>query len=207
MHDLDQALTDIRTIRGQLALGTEFRGYGPVTVAATGLFAICAAIIQPHFVPEPPQAPLAWIGLWAATACISILLIGTEVIFRARRVHQGLADDMIQSAALQLLPSAGAGMMLTAVLWRFAPQSLWLLPGLWQILLSLGVFAACRNLPALLNIAAFWYLGTGLACIVFASGAHAFSPWAMGLPFGIGEMLAALALVIAGHANGECQNV
>jgi len=197
MQDLDQALTDIRTIRSQLARGAEFRGYGPLTVAMTGLLAILAAIIQTRWIALPAAQPLVWIGLWAATAVISVIFIGVEVVLRARRVHHGLADDMIQAAALQLLPTAGAGVMLTSILWRYAPQCLWLLPGLWQIILSLGVFAACRNLPALLNIAAFWYLGAGLACIALAGGAHAFSPLAMGVPFGCGEILAAVLLMIS----------
>jgi hypothetical protein len=197
MHDLDQALTDIRTIRNQLARGAQFRGYGPVTVTLTGLLAILAAIIQTRFIAQPAQQPLLWIALWSATAGTSVVLIGIEVVLRARRAHGGLADDMIQEAFLQLLPTAGAGIMLTAVLWQYAPQTLWLLPGLWQIILSLGVFAACRNLPPALNIAGFWYFCSGLACIVFAGGAHAFSPLAMGAPFGCGEILAAALLMVS----------
>jgi len=197
MHDLDQALTDIQTIRSQLARGSQFRGYGPVTVALTGLLAILATLIQTSWLAQPAQQPVHWIALWSATAAISVVVIGVEVVLRARRVHDGLADDMIQEAFLQLLPTAAAGIMLTAVLWRYAPQSLWLLPGLWQIILSLGVFAACRNLPPLLNIAAFWYFCSGLACIVFAGGPHAFSPLAMGIPFGAGEILAAALLMVS----------
>ena len=46
MKDLDKALADITAIRSQMARGTEFRGYGPITVAATGLLAMLAAAIQ-----------------------------------------------------------------------------------------------------------------------------------------------------------------
>jgi hypothetical protein len=69
-----------------------------------------------------------------------------------------------------------------------------MLPGLWQILFGLGVFASCRLLPR----ATFWvgvfYLGSGLAVLALAHQEAALSPWAMGLPFGAGQMLAAAVL-------------
>ena len=46
MKDLERALADITAIRSQMARGTQFRGYGPVTVAATGLLALLAAALQ-----------------------------------------------------------------------------------------------------------------------------------------------------------------
>jgi hypothetical protein len=39
-----------------------------------------------------------------------------------------------------------------------------------------------------------------LACLATAGGDHAFSPWAMGLPFGIGQML--IALIVHRHGGG-----
>ena len=53
MKDLERALSDITAIRSQLARGTEFRGYGPVTVAATGLMALLAAALQALLLPAP----------------------------------------------------------------------------------------------------------------------------------------------------------
>jgi hypothetical protein len=203
MQDLDQAIMDIRAMRSQMARGVVFRGYGPATVALTGALAIAVALVQFRFLPLPLLNPSSWIGLWVGTAVLCVLMIGVEVVFRARRTYSGLADEMIQAAAVQLLPAAGAGIMLTLVLYRYAPATLWMLPGLWQILLSLGIFSACRNLPAALNAVAFWYLGTGLACLVFGGGAHALSPWDMGLPFGIGEALAAAVLLLAGNETTD----
>jgi len=46
MSDLDKALGDISSIRRQMARATEFRGYGPATLAATGGFALLAATVQ-----------------------------------------------------------------------------------------------------------------------------------------------------------------
>jgi hypothetical protein len=69
-----------------------------------------------------------------------------------------------------------------------------MLPGLWQIVFSLGVFASRRYLPRPIFAIGLWYLASGLACLAFAGGAAAFSPWAMGAPFGIGQLLVAAVL-------------
>ena len=69
-----------------------------------------------------------------------------------------------------------------------------MLPGLWQILFGLGIFASCRLLPRPIFWVAVFYLGTGLALLAVAHGESALSPWWMGLPFGVGQMLAAIVL-------------
>ena len=46
MRDLEKALADITAIRSQMARGAEFRGYGPMTVAATGFTAVMAAALR-----------------------------------------------------------------------------------------------------------------------------------------------------------------
>ena len=83
-------------------------------------------------------------------------------MFRARRVHDGLANEMVQSAAEQFLPALVVGSLLTAVVLRAAPKEAWMLPGLWQLLFSLGVFASCRFLPRLTFAVGIWYLICGI---------------------------------------------
>jgi len=126
-------------------------------------------------------------------AALSSALIGVEMVSRARRAHSGLAQEMIGTAVEQFLPAGAAGVLLTVVLLRAAPDSLWMLPGLWQIIFSLGVFASCRCLPRATFAVGVWYLGAGLACLA-AGPEHALSPWAMGLPFAIGQLLVATVL-------------
>ena len=96
----------------------------------------------------------------------------------------------------QFLPAGLAGILLTAVLLRFTPDALWMLPGLWQVVFALGVFASCRFLPRPMLLVGGWYLASALACLVLARGADAFSPWAMGAPFTIGQLMVAAVLQI-----------
>ena len=201
MRDLDRALTDIQAMRSQIARGTEFRGYGPAALVATGVLAMLAALAQPRWIEEPGAQVVPYVVLWAATALAAAAIVGVDVVTRSRRLHSGLADEMVQSAVEQLLPAAVAGALLTFVIMRFAPQSAWMLPGLWQVVLSLGVFAACRMLPAPLLAVGAWYLASGLVCLAIASGPHALSPWAMGLPLGVGQLLAAALVQFIGSRD------
>lgn len=194
MQDLDQALADISQIRCQLARGAEFRGYGAATLAITGALAGLAGWAQARWLPDPAHGVLAYVELWTATAAVSVIVIAMETIARTRRIHSGLAQEMILSAAEQFLPAGLAGVLLTAVLLRFAPESLWMLPGLWQVVFALGVFASCRFLPRAMLAVGGWYLATALSCLVLARAGDAFSPWAMAAPFTIGQLMVAAVL-------------
>jgi hypothetical protein len=57
------------------------------------------------------------------------------------------AHEIAWLAIEQFIPCVVAGGLLTIVLERSAPEVLWILPGLWQILYSLGLLASCRLLP------------------------------------------------------------
>jgi hypothetical protein len=194
VENLHRALAEIDAIRGQMARTTEFRGYGPVTLAATGVLAVLAAVAQAHWLKSPGRDIEVYLAIWIATAAISVAIIGVGTIRRTRRVHFGLAKAMIHSAVEQFLPPIVAGLLLTVVLVRYAPQSLWMLPGLWQVVFSLGVFSSCQFLPRPMFAVGVWYLAAGLTCLALCSGEWAFSPWAMGVPFGVGQLLVAAFL-------------
>ena len=190
MNDLHKALDDLRTIRRQMARGTEFRGYGPATLATTGGVAVVAAGAQALWLPDPADRMQAYLGIWIATAVLSAALTGLQMYTRTRRTHSGLSDEMLRLAVEQFLPSVLAGMLITFVLLRYAPTNLWMLPGLWQVIFSLGVFSSCRFLPRPMIAAGVWYLLTGLICLA-CGDIRALSPWAMGIPFGAGQLLVA----------------
>ncbi|MGJ5011534.1 hypothetical protein ACQR05_27465 [Bradyrhizobium oligotrophicum] len=197
MRDLDKALADIIAIRSQLAAGTAFRGYGPATMAATSAVALVTALLQQLFVRDPTADAWTFLLGWAAAACVSLTMIWFEMRARSRRHHSGLADAMIHQAVEQFLPAGIAGVLLAVLLWKFAPEALWMLPGLWQILMSLGVFASVRSLPRTVALAGAFYFMAGFAVLLVGSATHALSPWTMGLPFAIGQGLMAGILYFA----------
>ena len=180
MNDLNKALGDISSIRRQMARSTEFRGYGPATLAATGLCAIgggCAG----HMAAGSRQSHSGLPGdVDLDCDCVGGIDRHPDAA-RTRRIHSGMADEMIRMAVEQFLPSAAAGGLLTMVLVRFVPGALWMLPGMWQVIFSLGVFSSCRFLPRPMIAAGLWYLLTGLGCIALGDS-RALSPGAMGVP-------------------------
>ena len=203
MDDLNRALGDISSIRQQIARTTEFRGYGPVTLCATGIFAISAAAAQALWVPDPAKHITSYLSIWIVTALVSAVLIGVQTVTRAHRMHSGIANEMIYMAVEQFLPAAGTGALLTLVLVQYASSAMWMLPGLWQLIFSLGVFSSCRFLPRAMVAAGMWYLLAGLTCIALGES-RAFSPWTMGVSFGAGQFLAAgILFVSASEGSNE----
>ena len=201
MSDLDRALAEIGAIREQIARGAVFHGLGQTAFAATGVLAALAAVGQARWMPAPAAHTAAFLTLWIAVASISAAVIGYEMIVRSRRLHSDLADEMIATAVWQFLPAAAVGALLTVVLTRFAPQSLWMMPGLWQIAFGLGVCASCRFLPKAMYLVGGWYLISGLAALALAQGPLAFSPWTMGVGYGVGQTLVAVVLRLSGTAD------
>ena len=201
MSDLDKALADIVEIKSRLAQSSEFLGLGPAALASSGVLAFAVAALQ-SVLPGAAD-PMAYFAGWVLTAIVAVALIGAEMLRRAQRHHAGLADQMIREAVLNFVPAGVAGAALLAFFARFAPEQLWLVPGLWLILVSLGVFAAARSLPRAIALAGAWYLLSGFTVLLLAAGDQTLSPWHMGLPFAIGQLLVA-AIV---HRASEAANV
>lgn len=202
MPDVREALSEIRSIRGHMARYTEFRGYGPLTLASTGVLALAIASMQGLLAIDLEHAPLRFLAMWIGAAAVALTFTGIETIARARRIHSFLAIQMLHAAVEQFLPAIVAGILLTAVLVRAVPQSLWMLPGLWQILFSLGVFASCRFLPRGTFWVGVWYLASGMACLAMGPEV-AGSPWEMGIPFGVGHLMVAGVLQFGYRRNNE----
>jgi hypothetical protein len=203
MNEIGRALSEIQSIRRQVAQSTEFRGYGPATLAMTACFALFAALAQKLWLQDPAQHIPAYIAIWTATAALSSLVIAIETTLRSGREHSGMADEMIRMAVEQFLPCVGTGALVTIVLARSVPSVLWMLPGLWQIIFSLGVFSSCRFLPRPVVASGAWYLLTSLLCISLGDG-RALSPWTMGVSFGVGQLwVAAVLFRHARHTTAE----
>jgi hypothetical protein len=195
MQELHQAMSAIHSIRVQVARGTEFRGYGPASIAFSGILALLVAAGQSQWMIKHSKQDFAlYLTVWVCTAAVAVVLTSIETLARARRVHSGFAGEMVRSAVEQFLPAVVVGCLLTGVMTRFAAQECWMLPGLWALVFSLGVFASCRFLPRQMFAVGVWYLAAGLYCLAVGSVDKALSPWAMGVPFGIGQLLVAAVL-------------
>ena len=191
MNDLDRALADLQTIKEQMARSTTFRGFGSEALLLTAAIAVLGGLFQARFVGDGAFG--TYVAYWLTIAAVSAGIISVEAVRRACALHPDMAGGILWSGLWQVLPPIFTGGVLAIVLSGAAPDAAWLLPGLWQILIALAVFAAVSALPAGMRLVGGWYLLSGFACIVL-SGRDVPPPAAMALPFALGQALGAIVL-------------
>jgi hypothetical protein len=192
--NLSRALEQISEIRRQMVRGQVFRGYRAQTTAITGVLAILAAGMQRTIIPDPWHQLPAYLGLWCGLAVLSAAIFSIGLIIRCRRLASPLQNERTAEAVERFVPSLAAGTIVTTVFFHSLTDHVWMLPGLWAVFFSLGIFASRTLLPRGITGVAGYYLVAGTICLVKARGPHAFSPWAMGLTFGVGQLMAAAVL-------------
>ena len=192
--ELYDALSQISEIRARIAHTETFRGYRSLTVGFSGILGIAAGIIQAIHLPSPEQQISSYLTLWISVAAISLAVVSVELAVRCYFAVSPRTIRLTLLAAEQFLPCVVVGAVLTAVLASVAPESLWILPGLWAAVFSLGIFASCRLLPRPMFWVGVFYLCAGAACLAMGNGPHAFSPWMMAGTFGTGQLLTAASL-------------
>ena len=193
--DVQDALAQISEIRQHLFRTTVFRGYRAATTAFTAAVAVAAAAVQASFVdPRDRQAVLS---IWLAAAALSLLVVGVEVAARCVLRAGAVQREQAFSAMRQLVPCLVGGALLTYVIETYVTNAFWMLPGLWAILFSLGLFSSRPMLPRGVTFVAAYYLLTGLCAIVQAAHDRVFSAGAMAVSFGVGQALAAVMLYLS----------
>lgn len=203
--ELRQALDQITEIREQMARSSVFQGYRAVPVGVTGLLAFAGGVAQSVLIPDPAADATTWLGLWIGVAILCVVVTGAEMLVRYLRSSTALARARTRIALGQFVPPLAVGALLTLVLHRLAPDALWILPGLWSLLFALGIFASRPVLPRALGGVALYYFVAGLAALYLARGEHAFSPWAMALPFGVGQLMTAWHLYWTLERNDDAR--
>ncbi len=200
MTDIEKALADLATIRHQIARQTPFLGLGSTAIAATAGLALVVGFAQAFWIDERPDA-VGFFAVWIGLAVVCVAIIGHEVLRRSRRLHTRLSDEMVFRAAESFVPVGGVGACLALVIARFAPEQVWMIPALWQMLVGLGIFASIRILPWQAILVGGWYVLAGLGVLALASEQHVLSPVLMAIPFAVGQ--GALALVMHRYAGGQ----
>lgn len=192
--ELRDALAQIAEIRKKVVQAEQFRGYRALPLAFSGVLALLAACCQSLWLPDPLLNMPAYLSLWVGAAALSMVATGWEMVCSVRRSGSELDRHKTYLAVTQFLPAVVAGGLLTIVLYVHASESLWMLPGLWATLFSLGIFASYRLLPPIIVWVGVYYLFAGAACLMFAQKDYALSPWAMGITFGAGQLMTAALL-------------
>jgi hypothetical protein len=190
--ELKEALHRVSTIHRHIVRAQIFHGYRAIPTFLSGSMAFVACAVQGIWLSDDVTACLI---LWVCAAAVSVGIVALEMMIRYRRAESTLERDMIIGAAEQFVPTLAAGALLTFVLWMFDDRLLYLLPGLWAVMLSLAIFASRRMLPRGVMIVGAHYLWTGLLCLALHDQRDTFFPaWTMAVTFGAGQFLAAAVL-------------
>jgi len=189
--DLNDALSQISDIRHHVHRSGVFRGYRAMTTAFSGCVALGAAMFQALWLPRPAEYVDFYLFIWMSAGIICIGAAALAIYDRCRISGSAVQRELAMHAVEQLMPSLVAGGLLTVVLTEFNLPATVLLPGLWSILLGLGIFASRRLLPRATAVVGGYYLLAGLVILCEFRGINAFSPWVMGCTFSGGQFLAA----------------
>jgi hypothetical protein len=198
--ELHEALSRIDVIHRQMARTEKFRGYSAWPTALGSVLALAAAGLQTFVVPRPDEDLAGYLGLWFGVAALAGIISGGDAWRRHRR-DATASGILVRLACEQFLPCVVAGALLTATIARSAPAAAWMLPGLWAVVFSLGLFASLRLLPGPIVAAAVWYLIAGCVCIALGPKTAGFAPWTMAILFGVGQAM--LAAVLATQPNED----
>ena len=191
--ELHEALTQIAEIRQQIARAEEFRGYRSLTTAFSGVLAVLASAAHALWL----SGDWHWfVLLWACVAVVNLVVVGAEMVYRTRVSGSQLQRDMTLLAVQQFMPALVAGALMTFVMAKFNWNQLWMLPGLWAIVFSLGIFASRRLLPRGTELIGGFYLLAGLLCLALSPERALPWPWTMALTFGVGQLMAAVLLYV-----------
>ncbi|MDA1266514.1 MAG: hypothetical protein O2816_15650 [Planctomycetota bacterium] len=196
VHD---ALDHIDVIHAQLSRSNPVRGYRAATVAWSAGLGVAGALVQAAWVGEALAERQAYLGLWVGLALLGVLALTLEV---GRRYHLSCSRQErfgLLHTLFALLPAFGAAGVLTLALGGRSDEVFSLLPGLWMLCFSLGIFASLPRLPEGVGAIGCWYFASAAWVLAQAPGA-ALSPWTMGVVFGVGQLWS--AVLLARHPEG-----
>ena len=199
MSDIDDALSQIAQIKAQLAVSTRFQGFAPEVLVIGGAVCAGAMLAQIIWPARFAGSDLAFVKFWAVVFAGVAVMLTVEAVPRSRRRHGAAADTMLTTTLRLLLPFTAAQAVIALVICIYAPGSIWLVPGLWQIVTALAAFSAVPHLPRAIAWAAGWFFACGTLVLAVAGARRGLSPWMMGGPFALGYALIGVILMRPGR--------
>ena len=192
---LKEALSDIAEMRALLDRNQAYRGFRSIAIGLSALFVLIGGYCQLHY--DLRINPSGYLDIWLCVAISSLIVTTIEMIVRGRISNDLGVWKMHGKVALSLTPSFVVGAIVTGVLViqsrndAVATENLWLLPGVWSLVYSLGLFAVCHLLHPTTRWAALYFLLTGCLYLILNWSQHNVEAWHMIAIFGVGQLLLA----------------
>ncbi|HYN40433.1 MAG TPA: hypothetical protein VE129_01550 [Thermoanaerobaculia bacterium] len=191
--DLTNALDRIEEIHAQIAKGEVFRGYRPIPVALAGAIGLLAGWLQPRVLPAGDDGT-TFLWYWLSVAALNVVLIGGVLGVTHMREPDPFARRHTRQVVGQFLPCLAAGAAVSLTLPALDPGLVRLLPGIWALLLGLGVFASRPYLARATGWVALFFVFSGTALLAFPVNDLTRLGLANGAIFGVGLLAAAMVL-------------
>jgi hypothetical protein len=191
-RNLAAALEQLNEIHGHMARSQVYRGYRPLPVAFSGALGLLAACVQPHFVSA--DAPVAFVKYWLIVAGLSALVAASAVLLHFLR-QSAQERRKILFVWCQFVPCLAAGGIAGSGIAAAAPQAAPLLPGLWALVFSLGIFSSRPFLPRTTGWVGIYYLVCGAWLLLHPAPLDR-AGWMLALVFFVGQCAAALMLYL-----------
>lgn len=182
--DVARALSQVAEIHKHLSRTEVYRGYRSQTIAFTGGVALLGTAIQPVV---HPLHGLDQVRFWVAVAAINLLIVGLDIAWDYHTHYSKLQRKISTTAVGQFLPALAVGAAVTFVLMSRAPDYAGLLPGLWALIYSMGIFASRPFLPQGVGWVGLFYFLAGTYLLLTAKLLFD-SPILMGGVFGLGQL-------------------
>jgi hypothetical protein len=189
MNDSDDALNKLEEIHAQLAKSGIFKGYRSIYAAISGLIAFIAALFYPAFVEFPDSR--GFVYYWVIIAFINCSIAGAMILYQYKKSTTTYEKQKIRKVSAQFLPVLVAGGIVTIILTFIEAKAIHLLPGIWSLLFGMGLLAIRPYLPHGLIISTFYYFLAGIFLFFIGLDHIALLPAAMGMGFGIGQLISA----------------
>ncbi len=181
---LQDALEQLDTLAQVAERTNRFDGFRRTPIAASGLIGGLAGFLQAGTIGTNELLLSDYIRYWVAAAAVSVAIILLEMLWRYTTSPTVRMKRMTLEVMKRLLPTFAAGSGVTLVIALKANDAAWMLPGLWSILMSLGVFSVAAMLHPLVQWAGVWYLTSGVVVLWLSRGEYALHPFTMAIPFG-----------------------
>lgn len=189
-----QALSDIREIGDILARTQHTSCIRPAPIACTAVAAIVAASFADVTTHPMLVGDRSFVSYWLAVAVVCAAMIAIDLGRRYWTTDSELQRGRTRVAIYQFAPCLLVGGFATLCLLPVIEHPSSLLPGLWCIIVSLGIFATLSNAPPAMIFPAAFYAIIGGLFWRFDEWAVGLGSWSMGFAFGIGQLWTALIL-------------
>lgn len=194
MRDIERALAEVSGIRAQLAASTQFRGFAPEALAIIAGVTALVTVVAQFWTGAFPADNRSQVILWGGVLACSGGATTIEAILRSRHLHGGMGAPMLRFALRISLPFAAVGTTIAFAIGAYAPQAIWLVPGIWMLLLALVAFAFFPIMPRNIVWLGLWYLCCGTTLLFAAGPTGQLQPWMMGAPLTGGHLIVAFLL-------------